>query len=68
MPRYEDMDWTGLEFSKIQFEAIMNIDTDLWKKEAQLHEELFISLQDKLPKELNFLREQLLAKLSGSKK
>ncbi len=68
MPRYEDMDWSGLEFSKIQFEAIMNIDTDLWKKEAQLHEELFISLQDKLPKELNFLREQLLVKLSGSKK
>jgi phosphoenolpyruvate carboxykinase (GTP) len=65
MPRYEDMDWNGLEFSKKQFEEIMNIDTELWKKEIQLHEELFISLQDKLPKELNSLRESLLAKISS---
>jgi phosphoenolpyruvate carboxykinase (GTP) len=63
MPRYEDMDWNGLEFSKKQFEEIMNIDPELWKKEIQLHEELFISLQDKLPKELNSLRESLLAKI-----
>ena len=52
MPRYEDMDWSGLEFSKKQFEDVMNIDAELWKKEIQLHEELFMSLQDKLPKEL----------------
>ncbi|MGD0038486.1 MAG: phosphoenolpyruvate carboxykinase (GTP), partial [Bacteroidota bacterium] len=68
MPRYEDMDWSGLEFSRKQFEDVTNIDAELWKKEIQLHEELFISLQDKLPKELNSLREQLLVKLSGSKK
>ena len=68
MPRYEDMDWSGLEFSRKQFEDVTNIDAELWKKEIQLHEELFVSLQDKLPKELNSLREQLLTKLSGSKK
>ena len=68
MPRYEDMDWSGLEFSRKQFEDVTNIDVELWKKEIQLHEELFMSLQDKLPKELNSLREQLLTKLSGSKK
>jgi phosphoenolpyruvate carboxykinase (GTP) len=68
MPRYEDMDWSGLEFSRKQFEDVTNIDAELWKKEIQLHEELFVSLQDKLPKELSSLREQFLAKLSGSKK
>jgi phosphoenolpyruvate carboxykinase (GTP) len=68
MPRYEDMDWSGMEFSRKQFEDVTNIDVELWKKEIQLHEELFMSLQDKLPKELNSLREQLLTKLSGSKK
>ena len=67
MPQYEDMDWNGLEFSRKQFEDVTNIDTELWKKEVQLHEELFVSLQDKLPKELSSIREQLLAKLSSSK-
>lgn len=63
MPRYEDMDWSGLEFSKKQFEDVTNIDTELWKKEIQLHEELFVSLQDKLPKELSSIRETFLSNL-----
>jgi phosphoenolpyruvate carboxykinase (GTP) len=65
MPRYEDMDWSGLDFSKKQFENVTNLDAELWKKEIQLHEELFVSLQDKLPKELSTIRETLLSKISG---
>jgi phosphoenolpyruvate carboxykinase (GTP) len=65
MPQFKDIDWTGLEFSQKQFEDVMNIDVELWKKEIQLHEELFLKLQDKLPKELNSMREQLLVKISG---
>ncbi len=65
MPRYEDMDWTGLAFSKKQFEEVMNIDPELWKKEIQLQEELFIRLQDKMPKEISFLRESLFKKISS---
>ncbi len=65
MPQYEDIDWNGLEFSKKQFEEIMNIDPELWKKEIQLQEELFISLQDKLPKEIISLSKSLLAKISS---
>ncbi|MGD0590737.1 MAG: phosphoenolpyruvate carboxykinase (GTP) [Bacteroidota bacterium] len=63
MPRYEDLDWNGLEFSQKQFDDLMKVDTELWKKEIQLHEELFLTLQDKLPKELNSIREQLLSSL-----
>ncbi len=63
MPRYEDIDWNGLEFTQKQFEDLMKIDAELWKKEIQLHEELFISLSDKLPAEMNYIRELLLASL-----
>jgi phosphoenolpyruvate carboxykinase (GTP) len=65
MPQYKDIDWNGLEFTQKQFEDVMNIDTELWKKEIQLHEELFLSLQDKLPKELSSMCKQLLTKISS---
>jgi phosphoenolpyruvate carboxykinase (GTP) len=65
MPRYEDIDWSGLDFSKKQFEDVTNIDRELWKNEIRLHEELFMSLHDKLPKELSSIRELLLVKISG---
>jgi phosphoenolpyruvate carboxykinase (GTP) len=64
MPRYEDIDWRGLEFSKKQFESITDIDLEAWKKEIQMHEELFTKLQDKLPKELSDIRESLLSEIS----
>jgi phosphoenolpyruvate carboxykinase (GTP) len=63
MPRYEDMDWSGLDFSKKQFEDVTNIDAEAWENEIKLHEELFLSLQDKLPKELNSIRQVLLSNL-----
>jgi phosphoenolpyruvate carboxykinase (GTP) len=63
MPRYEDLDWSGLEFSQKQFDDLMKVDTELWKKEIQLHEELFLTLQDKLPRELSSIRELLLSSL-----
>jgi phosphoenolpyruvate carboxykinase (GTP) len=65
MPQYKDTDWNGLEFTPKQFEDVMNIDTELWKKEIYLHEELFISIQDKLPKELSSICKQLLSKISS---
>jgi phosphoenolpyruvate carboxykinase (GTP) len=63
MPRYENIDWTGLDFAPDQFHDLMCVDIELWKKEIQLHEELFVSLYDKLPKELIFIRELLLSSL-----
>ncbi|MCU0394963.1 MAG: phosphoenolpyruvate carboxykinase (GTP), partial [Chitinophagaceae bacterium] len=63
MPRYKDMDWNGLEFSKEEFAKIMEVDRELWKKEILGHEELFSSVYDKLPKEFFFMRELLLSSL-----
>ena len=64
MPRYEDMDWRGIEdFSKEDFAKIMTIDREPWKQELFSHEELFVKLYDKLPKEFYFMRELLLSAL-----
>lgn len=64
MPRYEDMDWTGLEsFTKEEFAKIMTIDREPWKQELLSHEELFSRLYDRLPKEFFFMRELLLSAL-----
>ncbi|TAD85474.1 MAG: phosphoenolpyruvate carboxykinase (GTP) [Bacteroidetes bacterium] len=64
MPRFEDMDWHGLpDFSIADFENLMAIDREKWKKELLSHEELFARFYDKLPKEFIFMRELLLSAL-----
>lgn len=63
MPRYEDIDWTGLDFSREQFNNVMSVDRELWLQEVLSHEELFIKLYDRLPKELVAIRELLLSGL-----
>jgi len=66
MPRYTDLDWRGLDFSREQFEAVMSVDRDIWLKEIALHGELFTKLGDRLPKELAIIRELLTASLERS--
>ena len=63
MPRYEELDWAGLDFSREQFNDIMSVDREQWKQEILLHEELFIRLYDRLPKEMLFKKELLLSGL-----
>jgi hypothetical protein len=64
MPRYEDMDWRGMEdFTSEDFDKVMSIDRDQWIKEIAMHDELFFKLYDRLPKEMTFIRELLLSSL-----
>lgn len=63
VPRYEDIDWTGLSYSKENYSKIMYIDSELWKQELLSHEELFARIYDKLPKEFFFMRVLLLSAL-----
>jgi len=64
MPRYDDLDWRGMEdFTPEQFKALMTVDRDVWQQEILSHEELFIKLYDRLPKELLFIRELILSSL-----
>jgi phosphoenolpyruvate carboxykinase (GTP) len=63
MPRYDDLDWEGIDFSKDQFKSITTLDRESWKKEVLAHEELFERMYDRLPKEFLFMRELLLSAL-----
>ena len=63
MPKYEDIDWTGLDFSQDRFNELMMVDRESWKKEISSHETLFSKLYDKLPKEFPYIRELLLSSL-----
>jgi phosphoenolpyruvate carboxykinase (GTP) len=51
-PRYEDLNWTGLDFSAAQFDTVTSIDKAAWQAELKLHTELFEQLAHHLPKEL----------------
>lgn len=64
IPRYRDMDFTGLEdFTREDFKKVMSINREAWKQEFLLHEDLFSKLYDRLPKEVFFMRELLLSAL-----
>jgi len=64
MPRYEDLDWRGMEdFSAERFYSLMSVDREAWMSEVLSHDELFIKLYDRLPKELIFIRELILSSL-----
>ncbi len=63
MPRYKEFDWTGMDFSKEKFEQCMNIDPAEWQRELISQTELFLTLHDRLPKELIFQRELLISRL-----
>ena len=64
MPRFHDLDWTGLEdFSEADYLHAMSIDRDHWDKEILSHDELFIRLNDRIPKEVTAIRDLTLSAL-----
>ena len=63
IPRYDDFHWDGLDYPEEDWDAIMEVDREKWKREVILHEELFIDLSEHLPKELLFERELLICRL-----
>lgn len=58
MPRYQDLDWTGIDYTKEQFDRLMRIDTEAFKSQTVAHEQFFLTLKNKLP--IDFLLEKEL--------
>ncbi|MEK7943970.1 phosphoenolpyruvate carboxykinase (GTP) [Pigmentiphaga sp. YJ18] len=64
-PSYEDLSWEGLNFTREQFDHITAIDTQAWKEELRLHDELFDLLKQGLPNELVEVKQRLSKRLQG---
>ena len=64
-PRYEDLRWDGLAFSREQFASVIGIDKAAWQQELKLHAELFQQLAHKLPAELPATMKRIEEKLAA---
>jgi phosphoenolpyruvate carboxykinase (GTP) len=64
-PNYGDLNWTGLNFSKPQYDTVISIDRAAWQQEMALHGELFTQLAHHLPKELTATKAAIEAKLAA---
>jgi phosphoenolpyruvate carboxykinase (GTP) len=51
-PSYEELNWTGLNFTAAEFKTVTSIDKAAWVAELKLHEELFTQLAYHLPAEM----------------
>ena len=58
-PRYDDLNWKGLDFSRAQYEQVTSIDKDAWKTELGLHHGLFKQLAYHLPGEIAATKSRL---------
>jgi phosphoenolpyruvate carboxykinase (GTP) len=57
MPRFTDIDWSGMAIGKAEFEMLTQVDADAWKQEFAQHREWFAQMGEKLPKQLALKRE-----------
>jgi phosphoenolpyruvate carboxykinase (GTP) len=64
-PRYEDLTWNGLDFPRGEFDKITSIDAAQWKREFELHSELFTLLAQGLPHQLTATKEALEKRLAA---
>ncbi|MBP7568129.1 MAG: phosphoenolpyruvate carboxykinase (GTP) [Burkholderiaceae bacterium] len=64
-PAYEELNWTGLDFSAEQFQSVTSIDKAAWQAEMKLHEELFTQLKHNLPQELQDTKATIEKRLAA---
>jgi len=67
MPRYQDIDWRGLNFDSVQFNLLTTIDLESWRKELELHRKLFDKLDYHLPEALRITRREIARRLTEDK-
>jgi phosphoenolpyruvate carboxykinase (GTP) len=59
MPRYEDICWNGLNFSRERFNQLMSVNREAQGEDVKAHEEHFDKFYDRLPKEFGHERALL---------
>jgi phosphoenolpyruvate carboxykinase (GTP) len=64
-PRYEDIEWAGLDFSREQFATIIDAAPDAWREELKLHQQLFDQLAYHLPQALKDTKARMEAHLAA---
>jgi phosphoenolpyruvate carboxykinase (GTP) len=64
-PRYDDLSWAGLDFSRDQYQTVISIDRAAMQTELGLHGELFQQLAARLPAQLLAIKAQLEQKLEA---
>ncbi len=65
-PRYEDLHWDGLAFTREQFGSVIGIDRAAWQQELALHAEFFKTLEYHLPAELPATKARIEARLAAA--
>ncbi|PTB21537.1 phosphoenolpyruvate carboxykinase (GTP) [Trinickia symbiotica] len=65
-PHYEDIEWTGLEFTREQFDQVISVDEAAWRQELALHDELFEKLHDHLPAALTQTKAGIEERLAAA--
>ncbi|MEK6788856.1 MAG: phosphoenolpyruvate carboxykinase (GTP) [Pseudomonadota bacterium] len=65
-PRYEDIRWNGLDFSRELFDQVSDINAADWAEELKLHDELFDKLSHNLPAELTAAKAALTERLASA--
>ena len=66
MPRYQDLNWQGLDFTEDAFHGIMDLSREDGSNEAEAQKELFDSFADRLPAEMEAQRQALLSHMEGA--
>ena len=64
-PAYEELNWTGLDFSTEQFHTVTSIDKAAWTDELKLHDELFTQLAHHLPQALKDTKARIEQRLAA---
>ncbi len=64
-PRYEDLQWSGLDFTPAQYEQVTATAATEWQAELALHDELFKQLAHHLPAELPATKARLASRIAA---
>ena len=64
-PRYDDLRWDGLAFTREQFAGVIGVEPEAWHDELALHDELFKKLAHHLPAPLRQTKDRMRARLGA---